>query len=226
MVELAKAAIDVGLYTNRREPMLEFWQERVGLPFSELLPVGGGVQQLRHAIGDSVLKINHSRAPLEAAPACGIAALSIAMPEVSELEELADPDGNRVALVPPGHDGVTQLRVHLAVSELDAHRRFYGEVLGLPTRDGDVFACGASQLALSETGTAHLDPAQRAPGYRYLTIQVYDVRATHAQILADGGREGLAPVRLGDVAHISFVRDPDGNWIEISQRKSITGSLD
>jgi hypothetical protein len=22
------------------------------------------------------------------------------------------------------------------------------------------------------------------------------------------------------------VRDPDGNWIEISQRKSITGSLD
>jgi hypothetical protein len=31
---------------------------------------------------------------------------------------------------------------------------------------------------------------------------------------------------LGDVAYISFVRDPDGNWIEISQRKSITGSLD
>ena len=36
----------------------------------------------------------------------------------------------------------------------------------------------------------------------------------------------MAPVRLGDVAYISFVRDPDGNWIEISQRKSITGSLD
>ncbi|HBK11323.1 MAG TPA: VOC family protein, partial [Gammaproteobacteria bacterium] len=40
-----------------------------------------------------------------------------------------------------------------------------------------------------------------------------------------GGAEGMAPVRLGDVAYISFVRDPDGNWIEISQRKSITGSL-
>jgi lactoylglutathione lyase len=36
----------------------------------------------------------------------------------------------------------------------------------------------------------------------------------------------MAPVKLGDVAHISFVRDPDGNWIEISQRKSITGTLD
>jgi lactoylglutathione lyase len=33
-------------------------------------------------------------------------------------------------------------------------------------------------------------------------------------------------MRLGDVASISFVRDPDGNWIEVSQRKSITGSLD
>ena len=48
----------------------------------------------------------------------------------------------------------------------------------------------------------------------------------HRAILASGGFEGMAPVRLGDVAYISFVRDPDGNWIEISQRKSITGSLD
>ena len=45
-------------------------------------------------------------------------------------------------------------------------------------------------------------------------------------VLAGGGAEGMAPVRLGDVAYISFVRDPDGNWLEISQRKSITGSLD
>jgi hypothetical protein len=28
------------------------------------------------------------------------------------------------------------------------------------------------------------------------------------------------------VAHISFVRDPNGNWIEISQRSSLTDSLD
>ena len=29
----------------------------------------------------------------------------------------------------------------------------------------------------------------------------------------------------GDVARISFVRDPDGGWIEISQRASLTGAL-
>jgi lactoylglutathione lyase len=67
---------------------------------------------------------------------------------------------------------------------------------------------------------------QQAPGYRYLTIQVYDVRAVHADVVARGGREGRPPVRLGEVAFISFVRDPDGNWLEISQRKSLTGSLD
>ena len=35
----------------------------------------------------------------------------------------------------------------------------------------------------------------------------------------------MSPVRLGDVAAISFVRDPDGVWLEISQRASLTGDL-
>ena len=43
---------------------------------------------------------------------------------------------------------------------------------------------------------------------------------------ARGGREALAPTTLGTTARISMVRDPDGNWIEISQRASITGSLE
>ena len=66
----------------------------------------------------------------------------------------------------------------------------------------------------------------RGVGYRYLTIQVFDVVGEHQALLARGANEGSAPRRLGDVAAISFIRDPDGNWIEISQRKSITGSLD
>ena len=34
-------------------------------------------------------------------------------------------------------------------------------------------------------------------------------------------REGLAPVTLGEVARISMILDPDGNWIELSRRASI-----
>jgi lactoylglutathione lyase len=225
MIALAKPAIDLGLFTNRRDPMLAFWQQQAGLPFQELLPLGGGLQQHRHAIGDTVLKINHTRDPLPDAPLGGIRELAIARGDRTAATALSDPDGNRVMLVPPGHDGVTQIRVTLVVSDLQRHQAFYGGALGLPELDPRTFLCGVSQLRL-EAGAAVLDPQQQAPGYRYLTIQVFDVRACHAEILRNGGREGRAPVRLGDVAHISFVRDPDGNWIEVSQRKSITGSLD
>ena len=82
---------------------------------------------------------------------------------------------------------------------------------------------GASEIVL-QTGTVG-DVPQKATGLRYMTFQVADVVGEHQAIVATGGAEGMAPVRLGDVAYISFVRDPDGNWIEISQRKSITGSL-
>lgn len=226
MIELAKPALDVGLYTNQREAQLEFWQQRIGLPFSEVLPVGAGVHQLRHTIGDSILKINHAREALAQTAPSGIRELTIATAGLDAEQSLEDPDGNRVRLVPPGLEGVEQLRVDLTVSNVPAHEKFYGEVLGLPAgAAAGTFLCGASQLRLSE-GAATADPEQRAIGYRYLTVQVFDVKQTHASVLAAGGREGRAPIRLGDVAHISFIRDPDGNWIEISQRKSITGSLD
>lgn len=222
MIELAKPAFDVGLFTNERDGVLAFWQQTVGVPFRELLPLGNGLQQHRHAVGDSVLKINHSLAPLPSAPASGMRRLLIGRP-LDELAEHSDPDGSRVALVPLAE--VPQLRLELTVSNVDAHRDFYGDVLGLPALDDDTFCAGASQLRLQH-GEATRDPVQLAAGYRYITLQVFDVRGCHARILRKGGREGRAPVRLGDVAHISFVRDPDGNWIEISQRKSLTGSLD
>jgi lactoylglutathione lyase len=50
--------------------------------------------------------------------------------------------------------------------------------------------------------------------------------ATHAEILAAGGEEAHPPRTLGETARIAFVRDPDGNWIELSQRASLTGSLE
>lgn len=225
MIELAKPALDIGLFTNDREAMLAFWQQAAGLPFSEMLPLGGGLQQHRHAIGDTVLKINHARDPLGVEPACGIRKLILARPDSAEVSELSDPDGNRLAIVPTNHEGITQLQVELVVNDLQRHQDFYGEVLGFPQLSSETFLCGVSQLRLRE-GEAQINPVQQARGYRYLTIQVFDVLGCHAEILRKGGQEGRSPVKLGEVAHISFVRDPDGNWIEISQRKSITGSLD
>jgi len=225
-VRIAKPAIDVGLHTNNKDQLLYFWQNDIGLPFAETLPVGRGVHQLRHAIGDSVLKINHDREPLPPTPPSGYRHLSIVRPTITTPRDLVDPDGNRVTLVPPGHDGIEQLQVRIAVRSLDAHHDFYERVLGLTPTDDGRYRCGVSLVAFEQDRDAPSDAQMRGIGYRYLTIQVFDVVGEHRAILSRGGAEGAAPVRLGDVAHISFVRDPDGNWIEISQRKSITGSLD
>lgn len=60
-MKLSKDFIDVGLQTNQREVMLEFWGNDVGLPYEELLKVGGGTHQHRHTLNGSVFKLNHVR---------------------------------------------------------------------------------------------------------------------------------------------------------------------
>ena len=221
-MELVTPALDVGLDTKNLDSMLAFWQHQAGVPFSELLPVGGGVRQHRHAIGDSVLKINHSRTTLPTGPS-GLARLAVFNNSVQAPQPLLDPDGNEVELHPHTADS-PNLRLTLRVNDLAASEHFYRHGLGLHNNDQGAFLVGASEIML-QPGTVG-DIPQKAIGLRYMTFQVADVVAEHNHVLANGGLEGMAPVRLGDVAYISFVRDPDGNWIEISQRKSITGSLE
>ena len=226
-MELAKPALDVGLVVNDLEPALTFWQTQAHVPFDEMLPLGGGRRQHRHRIGESILKINHSREPAAPAPPAGYRLLTLASDRVGAPTVLSDPEGNRVALVPPGYNDITQLELLLVVGDLKAHRDFYGNALGLEEVAEDVFGAGVSRVRLQRATdgvTSH--PDMNAPGYRYITLQVFDVRSAHATVLERGGVEGRKPVKLGDVAHISFVMDPDGNPIELSQRKSITGTLD
>lgn len=226
-MQLAKPRIDLGLFTSQLEEMLAFWQEEIGLPFDHMLPLGGGKRQHRHDLLGSVLKINHKREPLIEAPASGYRELLIAHDNLDQAHTLSDPDGNRVTLVPHGASGVERIGIRLGVSDLERHRHFYGQVLGLsgdPTADS--FLCGDSLLLLEHDAAAAPDSDFEAPGYRYITIQVVKVDRAHQTILARGGREGQAPVTLGQTARISFIRDPDGNWIELSQRASLTGSLE
>ncbi len=225
-MKLAKERLDVGLYTNQRDPMLEFWQQEVGLPYEELLPAGGGVHQHRLGLLGSVFKLNHSRDPLPDAPPSGYRELLIAREGTPEPRTLVDPDGNRVTLVPPGHRGIDVIGVRLAVRDAAAFHAFYSKALELPACGENAYRLGDSVLLFEEDPSAIRTETMRGPGYRYTTIQVWDVNAEHAGILERGGVQAQPPVTLGRVARISFVRDPDGNWIEISQRATLTGSLD
>ncbi|HYM16499.1 MAG TPA: VOC family protein [Dehalococcoidia bacterium] len=224
-MELAKPHIDAGLFTNNTAAMLDFWQHEVGLAFEEVLPMGGGVRQHRHAMNGSVLKLNSVRDPMAEQPPCGYRELLIADNRVAAPRALVDPDGNRVMLVPRGHDGVTGILVRLAVRDEEAFHRFYGEALELERAGERRYRCGDSLLEFGADAAAAETGRMQARGYRYLTVQVRDVDAEHAGIVARGGAEGRAPITLGTTARISFVRDPDGNWIEISQRASLTGPL-
>jgi catechol 2,3-dioxygenase-like lactoylglutathione lyase family enzyme len=225
---LAKNFIDIGLSTNNLEPMLQFWQQDAGLRFDQVLPVRRGQKQYRHDAAGSVIKLNHHMEPLPDAAQSGYREVIIARKEVEKPHPMVDPDGNRVRLVPPGHDGVTQLAIAMGVRSLSEHRRFYGDLLGFAEQQwsgGSAFRLGDSLVLLKEDRAATVDPVRQARGWRYITLQIADIDAVHDDLRNRGVREGFAPITLGNVARISMILDPDGNWIELSRRASIVGSL-
>jgi catechol 2,3-dioxygenase-like lactoylglutathione lyase family enzyme len=227
-MQLAKPVIDVGLSTNNLEPMLRFWQQDVDLRLDQVLPVRRGQKQYRHKEQGSVIKINHHADLLPQAAPSGYRELIIGREGLRESRRMVDPDGNRVRLVPQGVDGVTQLAVAMGVRSLDEHRRFYGGILGFAEQSwsrGVGFRLGDSLLLLEEDRAASVDPVRQAKGWRYITLQITDIDAIHDGLRSRGVREGLAPITLGDVARISMILDPDGNWIELSRRASIVGNL-
>lgn len=224
-MQLAKKQIDVGLYTNQTEAMLDFWQHEVGLAFEEMLPLGQGVRQHRHAMNGSVLKLNSVRDPMPPAAPSGYRQLWIANTEVIEPSSLTDPDGNAIRLVPLGHTGVSGVALVLAVRSASQFHEFYGRVMRLSPATKNAYHCGDSLLIFREDPSAARDAPMRAKGLRYFTIQVQDVDREHAVLVERGAVEGMAPITLGTTARVSFIRDPDGNWIELSQRASLTGTL-
>lgn len=225
-MQLAKPCIDIGIYTNQRDAQLHFWQTQVGLPFEELLKLGGGSQQHRHQLNGSVFKLNHSRNPIAAAPNTGYHELLIARPGLAAVEQLQDPDGNRVCLVPAGHLGVSHIGIRMEVSSIAKFQHFYRDVLQIDQVSDTSFRWGTTLLLLTENPQRRPTTGIQGLGYRYITVQVWQVDAEHEAFLARGGSAARPPATLGSTARISFITDPDQNWIEISQRASLTGSLD
>ncbi|MGH7812489.1 MAG: VOC family protein [Candidatus Binataceae bacterium] len=229
-MELAKQCIDVGLFTNRLDEMRAFYGEQIKLPYESMLPLGGGMRQYRYGMLGSVLKINHARDPLPPRRAGGYLRLTISDRRVIAPFVFADPDGNQVGLVPSGQRGIDQIEVQLGVTDESAFAQFYGEVLGAERIGTNRCKIGESIVSfvkdsavvrIDKTGpmsTMEAMATMRAVGLGYITIQVRDCDAAHQSMLSKGAWEGSAPTTLGEIARISFIRDPDGNFIEISQR--------
>jgi lactoylglutathione lyase len=225
-LEIVKPALDVGVQTNDLQVHQAFWGDELGLRFDHLLKVGGGVHQHRYDLHGGVLKINAHRDPLPDDAPTGFTAIAIVDPvrAADGIQGRHGPDGLRVALTPPTPDGTL---VNLMVEASDVARTL--EVLertfGGERGEAGTLRIGETKLSVKLRRDRRPTEGRDGTGIRYLTVQVRDVAVAHAHALANGMAEGLAPVRLGDVAAISFVRLPDGDWIELSQRASLTGPL-
>src|SRR5271168_1018896 len=71
----------------------------------------------------------HSREPLPGRRPGGYLRLILASPNVTAPQTLLDQDGNHVELVPPGHNGVTQLEVVIGVSNPAMFVAFYEKAI-------------------------------------------------------------------------------------------------
>jgi catechol 2,3-dioxygenase-like lactoylglutathione lyase family enzyme len=229
-MELARPQVDVGIFTNNIDEMKAFYGDTLGLAFESILPVGGGFRQHRYLANGSVIKLMDSRDPLPRRHPGGYETLIIATSKVSTAEVLTDPDGNTVELVPPGRDDVTQIEMRVGVTNVDAYEDFYLKACGAKPIGGNRYKIGETIFAaFRDPGAqrAKVAPfanplevvkAMAARGIRYVTMQVRDCDGAFKDLTAAGASEAVRPANFGTVARICFVRDPDGNFVEISQR--------
>jgi predicted enzyme related to lactoylglutathione lyase len=229
-MDLAKQSVDVGIFTNNIAEMQEFYGKTLELPFESVMPVGAGIKQHRYLANGSVIKLMDTPEPLSRRHPGGYETIMIASTTAKVPRFLPDPDHNSVELIPTGRDDVTQLEIRIGVTDPDSFARFYTQALGATPIGHARFKLGDTIIAIfheAETKKAIALPFANALevikgmaglGIRYITLGVKDCDASYASLTGAGATVALPPVNFGTVARIAFVRDPDGNFIELAQR--------
>lgn len=221
-MRLAKQHLDIGLFTADIAAHGRFWGETVGLRLDHQLPFDDLWVQHRYDAHDSVVKVNHYQHPMPVCPPSGYVGLTIARAGASVWEG-RHPGGEIVRLVPPGTDGVVGIGITVRTPEPARMLDFYLGAMEFAAAGPNAARCGDTLLFV-EKGPGGIDSEYFiGPNFRYLTVQIFDADAECAAIVARGGRLGRAPVNFGQIARYGFVLDPDGNWIEMSARTSLTG---
>lgn len=110
-------------------------------------------------------------------------------------------------------------QIAVAVADLEASRKFYGETLGLPKVfevPGQLAFFDMSGVWLMLSAANEKEPAR--PG-SVLYFAVADIHAAHAQLAERGVSFVDEPHRIADMGTyelwLSFFRDPDGTLLAI-----------
>jgi lactoylglutathione lyase len=220
---LSKPFIDIGLFTNRGDAMRRFYGDVMGLDALDTIAIEPGYDLHRYDANGSALKLNVLGSPLPARNT-GYARLLWPDPACRTVERLGDPDGNEVERVPPGHLDVEQVGIVYRVPSLAIAEVFAGAALGAHRLAADRYRFGRTVLIFEVDPRADRSGALEALGFTYTTLHVTDTVAVHAHLVAHGCTEAIPPTPFESITTYSFVRDPTGNWIEISQRADLTGT--
>jgi catechol 2,3-dioxygenase-like lactoylglutathione lyase family enzyme len=226
-LRLSRPKFDLGLLTNRGDQMLDFWTEEIGLPVERTLEPVPGVIQHKLTLHGAVLKLNCVERPLPSRGSLGgIRMLLLAYSKVDASQHLRDPDGNQLCFVPPGTSGVDTYGIHLAVSDEAAFHRFYVHVLGLRSVGERAYDFAGATISFAWSPDAMRHKNQAAASFSYLTFQIMDVFEAHELLCGRGAEEDRAPSKshTSTASTISFILDPDGNRIEISQRPDLVAA--
>lgn len=222
-MRLAKHHLDIGLFTEEIEDQREFWGSTVGLRFDHELDFLPGLTQYRYDVHGSVVKVNQSAAALPDKRASGFSELAIARDGQSEDWTATHPGGDQVRLVVPGTDDIVGIGITISSPDPARLLDFYRHGLEFESLADDRLRCGDTVVRVVEgAGGQDLDEFA-APGFRYITVQVHDTDQEMSEIVRRGGRVAREPVDYAGVARYGFIADPDGNWIELSARTSLTG---
>ena len=210
-MKLAKPHLDVGLFSTKRDEQLAFWQQTVGLPYDH-----HGQAGRRHAAAPPSHERldpedeSRARSPAGGCAPSGIVGLQIAREGTDAAQALADPDGNKVTLVPKGQHGVEGIAILLRVNDPVAHDRLLDP--GHAVRAG-----GRRPLPLRRfadrgrrTGQGRAPRARNGAGLAIATrryrsgIASPNTRASWRVAATSGGE----PRMLGDTVRYAFVSIP------------------
>ena len=221
-MSLAKSVIDVGYFTEDLAKTLDFWRIEVGLDYEPPVKFNDGLTQYRHKLGDSIIKINTSKNLLNNNPG-RYAKLVIAREGQTTPETVFDPDGNEIMFVPPGYNSVTGVGICIKTSRIELYKQFYQDDLECAAISDNTFQLGDSIIFLEKDPNASRARHWVDKGLRYFTIHVRQIDNTYAALMDAGVEPGEAPYSIGKIARISFIKDPDGRWVEVAQRASLAG---
>jgi len=222
VIRLAKSHLDIGLFTTDISSHHEFWSGPVDLELDHELNFNQEITQHRYDAHGSVIKVNQHKGVLTNVPPSGFSQLTIAK-DISDPLMLKHPGGDSVELVPHGTRGVVGIGITISTTNINALMDFYLEVMGFDYIDDTTVRCGDTILFFTEgQAGSHVDSFIGA-NFRYLTVQIFDADEECKLVAAKGGNIVQLPITIGEIARYGFVTDPDGNWIEISARASLTG---